>query len=526
MVINGIDFHKKILSAINKNELVVFAGAGVSKSAPTSLPGFEELADEVGNRNNMVRCKTAVEIDEFLGDVVRNHSEADIKGYIAERLGNKTTKPNTSHDALIDLFREEQAIRIVTTNQDLMFEKALKRKKIAIPVYNAPALPYGDDFFGIVHLHGSVEEPKHMVFTDDDFGNAYMMKGYASRFLIELFSKYTVLFWGYSYNDRIVRYLTTSITAKRITDAFILSDSGECTVYDRTNIEIINYPKDEHRKAREAIQTLGKYAKRGILDWKQRINTFDNDPPIDKEMQDEILEGIKDLSIQKLFCKDVKGKKWVAWLDGEGVFSELFEESKTLSEAGKRWGRWLSENFYSDVLLSLIEKHGNQINEEFCYMILNQFGEIDKAHSNQLFATYASIVRKKINQFVYKYNLVLIAEKRGMHEYMWLLFWECCEYTIVLKSDFEITAGEEKVSATYQWRVDYHLLNELWKNCVSKHILDPAKVLYMCTSILEKLYTDITEIGKNTSLLDLLDIEHNEQELYRDDCTFIICCRR
>ena len=63
---------------------------------------------------------------------------------------------------------------------------------------------------GIVHVHGNINNPKYMVVTDEDFGKAYLTEGLCdSIFEKNYLQTYTVLFIGYSYNDTILRYLTT-----------------------------------------------------------------------------------------------------------------------------------------------------------------------------------------------------------------------------------------------------------------------------------------------------------------------------
>lgn len=47
MFIDGINFPNEIIEAIRKNNFVVFAGAGVSVDAPTSLPDFVDLAKKI-----------------------------------------------------------------------------------------------------------------------------------------------------------------------------------------------------------------------------------------------------------------------------------------------------------------------------------------------------------------------------------------------------------------------------------------------------------------------------------------------
>ena len=49
--------------------------------------------------------------------------------------------------------------------------------------------------------------------TDADFGRAYLTQGWARRFVQQLFSKYVVLFVGYSHQDLPLLYLARGISA-------------------------------------------------------------------------------------------------------------------------------------------------------------------------------------------------------------------------------------------------------------------------------------------------------------------------
>ena len=49
-------------------------------------------------------------------------------------------------------------VRIVTTNYDLHLSTVLSMRGIQLEEYIAPALPMGDDFTGVVYLHGSVQQ--------------------------------------------------------------------------------------------------------------------------------------------------------------------------------------------------------------------------------------------------------------------------------------------------------------------------------------------------------------------------------
>ena len=47
MRISGVDFPVRLVNSLRDGNLVVFAGAGVSKGEPSGLPDFKELALEI-----------------------------------------------------------------------------------------------------------------------------------------------------------------------------------------------------------------------------------------------------------------------------------------------------------------------------------------------------------------------------------------------------------------------------------------------------------------------------------------------
>ena len=209
MNINGINIPERILTAQQKNKLVIFAGAGVSVASPSNLPNFNDLAKNVEESTFCYR-KQDEPIDTYLGRVY--FEGKNIYEIIANTLSNMDSRYNDYHSNLLKLFPQDQ-IRLVTTNQDKHFSAAAKNIfQRDIKKYYAPALPLAKSFEGIVYLHGSIEDNlDNMVFTDSDFGEAYLVAGWASRFLKDLFNKYVILFIGYSYNDPVMKYLSRGI---------------------------------------------------------------------------------------------------------------------------------------------------------------------------------------------------------------------------------------------------------------------------------------------------------------------------
>ena len=213
MKIAGVDFPEPLLNALRDSRIVIFAGAGVSMGPPANLPDFGRLAEQVAQGTGLSIENGEAE-DRFLGRL--KDRGTDVHRIAANILQLGGPQPTDLHCSLVRLYGVPEDLRIVTTNFDPLFEQVAAVLFHAAPnVFQGPALPLGNRFRGIVHLHGSVYEPDDMVLTHRDFGRAYLTEanGWASRFLVDLFTNDTVLFVGYSHNDTIMTYLTPSLAA-------------------------------------------------------------------------------------------------------------------------------------------------------------------------------------------------------------------------------------------------------------------------------------------------------------------------
>ncbi len=63
-----IDFPDDLLKAISDDQLVVFAGAGVSIGEPANLPSFDQLANQIATGHSLVRNQEQT-VDVFLGQL-------------------------------------------------------------------------------------------------------------------------------------------------------------------------------------------------------------------------------------------------------------------------------------------------------------------------------------------------------------------------------------------------------------------------------------------------------------------------
>ena len=370
MKISGVDFPEPLLNALQSKRLVVFAGAGVSMGLPAGLPGFRRLAEQVAEGTGQSIGVAETE-DRFLGRL--EDRGTDVHQLAAEILQRNNPEPTALHLDLLRFFGDAGDVRTVTTNFDDLFEQAALVQLNSLPkVFQAPALPLGNRFGGIVHLHGSVSEPTDMVLTHRDFGRAYLTEtdGWARRFLVDLFSKWTVLFVGYSHSDTIMTYLTPSLPPddgqKRF--ALIGDRSDDPDHWHRMGIQPVAFHQNDdndYSGLDAAVEGLASFLRRGVLDWQQEISTVAGGyPAIDDESAGIIEHALTDPIMTRFFVEAAELPEWIPWLDRRRLLDRLFTHGQ-LSDEETTLAYWLVSQFalnHSDELFGLIARHGGRLN--------------------------------------------------------------------------------------------------------------------------------------------------------------------
>lgn len=168
--LGNLEFDDRILDALKDDNLIVFAGDGVSMGLPSNLDSFWRLAEKIARGTGLPPVEP---LDRFLG--VLQHRGVAVRDRAVELLSPEGSAPTDLHRNLIRLFGAADRVKLVTTNFDLHFETAAREAFGTSPeVYRAPALPLGYDFNGIVHVHGALPHAPSVVLTDSDFGRAYL----------------------------------------------------------------------------------------------------------------------------------------------------------------------------------------------------------------------------------------------------------------------------------------------------------------------------------------------------------------
>jgi NAD-dependent SIR2 family protein deacetylase len=168
--IGGVDIPWGLIEAQRQDRLVIFVGAGASRSSPSDLPDFRQLAAAIAAESGVTVTSAQLENpDVLLGDLQDQHA-VDVHQRVADRIGSVSSQPNRLHEAIAALAVASPQVRIVTTNYDLHLSEALTPLDRSFTQETAPALPLGDDFTGMVYLHGRLGRPvRQLVVTDADF---------------------------------------------------------------------------------------------------------------------------------------------------------------------------------------------------------------------------------------------------------------------------------------------------------------------------------------------------------------------
>ena len=358
---------------MRREKLVIFAGAGVSMGKPAGLPDFEDLARKVGLGTGEVSRDDESE-DAYLGRLQQSR-DVQVHKLAAQELQRLNPKPTDLHRDLLRTYLNTESVRLVTTNFDLLFEQAASQVFASQPeIFRAPALPLGRSFRGIVHVHGALTHPEHMVITDADFGRAYLTEGWARRFLVDLFLSFTVLFVGYSHGDIVMQYLARALPASQ-TKRFALTTDGDQTRWSPLNITPIVYPStgaNDHLALYVGVKGVADYSRRGNNDWKREITRLAKQPPpSEKEESDLIVAALSEPRLIRFFTSSANHPDWIDWLDERGFFNRLFGAEPTRPQ-DRQLARWVADKFaikYSSIMFLLIAKRNMLMHPELWFAV-------------------------------------------------------------------------------------------------------------------------------------------------------------
>ena len=406
LVTGGPKIPQPVLAAHEAGRLAIICGAGISRHV--GLPAFQGLVKEVRQRlgctnDDVERAYRAWAFDRALELLELHFGRAIVRRHVQDVLAVDDGADVRTHKALLDLARTTSGkTQLVTTNFDRLFEMADGDTRASW----APALPVPKPglWDGLIYLHGKIHQQdpdgEHLVMTTADFGRAYLVDGWASRFVSALFAHYTVLFVGYSVEDPVMRYLVDAIAADRFLDiafgeafAFVGLNEGEgeeamVAKWAGKHVTPISYPVADNGRDHSSLHdTLRAWAglHTGGIDSRRNV-AFDLgrlDPAgLGEEDRSRFLWAVGDATIAD-YLASLGRETSLGWADvlGERITAATIDEDQRVPIVGwsvreskldavsRPLARWLSTHVTNPDLARWVVQHGAHLHPEFASFV-------------------------------------------------------------------------------------------------------------------------------------------------------------
>jgi SIR2-like domain/Domain of unknown function (DUF4020) len=463
MIFSRVVFPNQLIHSLQEGTCVIFAGAGVSVYPPALLPTFRQLA------KTLTGLEPTEPLDRFLGQ----HPHANtFKKKTQEIIESKNTH-NPIHEHLAAIFTSTDSVRIVTTNYDKLFELACEKVFGCRPiVYHSPALPLGSNFTGIVHVHGSFEDERGIVLTDEDFGAAYLVEGWARRFLLGLFQKWDILFVGYTHNDVVMNYLARALppSATRNRYALDFSPSPERLLgWAHLDITPISYgdiaTPNDHQQQVDAVAGLCEFLRRSALEWARLLAKAVSDgPPMDKAFASQLTHALRNELQCSSFLDHHPGIEWVEWLSDQGFFKSIFGTSP-IDSATSAIAHWLSHDILAShphVVMNLLCRNP-ECQQEVWHKMTHGLLQLPATTERSVATKLIGILLHRMPDRVDQLNLQWLADAAAIHENVEVLI-DLLKYAIGSTPEFkESRSGGQELRQESAFRINNHHTDHIIK---------------------------------------------------------------
>jgi hypothetical protein len=302
----------QIVDAVNSGTLAVFIGAGVSRII--GCDDWKTLANNLiescfsNSCINFKEKETLSTYDPKKSITICKHIlakkglEEDFIQIIKDSLKSKKCLTD-----LRNIYHELYRLRglFITTNVDDCFYDKFERLNIAYKEEDFK-LSLNNNYIDnskLYQIHGSLLSPETLVFTVSDYLQKYNKSPNFQNFMIELFSKYTILFVGYGLEEfEVLDYLITKFDHSEIEiKHFILlpyyRNENRIVEFDRLyyrdlGITVLPYEKDE-RGYNQLYEV--------IKHWNSEINQISTYLSESFREIDEAVASFDDTSTERIF---------------------------------------------------------------------------------------------------------------------------------------------------------------------------------------------------------------------------------
>lgn len=202
-----INVPKNLEDAVCQDKLVVFVGAGLSRSH--GLPGWTEIVrhalSEKGEYIKKSQALISALDNEVLTPLEVLDKVVDEKRYFFEAFEELLKKSNLSSD--LHKLLGEVSRKFITTNYDKLIERNSNIDRVVTwdSNYNLSKIDTENEF--VVKLHGDIDAVDKCIIFSEQYKELYSSEKLANFQIKKIFSHYTVLFVGFSFSDPFVTAL-------------------------------------------------------------------------------------------------------------------------------------------------------------------------------------------------------------------------------------------------------------------------------------------------------------------------------
>ncbi|GAA1026175.1 DUF4020 domain-containing protein [Amycolatopsis albidoflavus] len=524
--IRKVDFPSELITSHREGKLVIFVGAGASIDEPSGLPGFSALTETIAAEAEVRMSKDDWrQLDVFLGRL--SDEQFDVHQRVFTHINKPGSAPNRLHAALAALAIASRQVRVVTTNYDLHISSALREAKADFEQFCGPALPVGDDFTGLVYLHGNLEqEPRRLIVTDGDFGKAYLRDAWAARFLERMFAQYTVLFVGYGHSDVVMRYLARALGPGAA--RYVLTHEPETPRWRSLGIHPVGYPvvDNSHGALADAIDGWATQASMGLLDHRRRIAELVSVAPSKIPEEESYLESVvADPDRIDLFTTLARGREWLEWTARQPEFQKLFDETALPTSVTRSLAYWFAENFVvqedlTSAAFGVLREAGGRLGPTLCQVIGHVLHMAPAPRPGWLTPWVVQLVEDTPADSSEWLEHALTKSQWPQDETVMLLLFD--RLTEPLARPHTLIGSPDATRFTIQLRGSVHWLDEAWEG-IFQHNLPhlAASVLAITGRHLRRAWHLLAATTSASDVFDLVSfgrsaIEPHAQDAHRD----------
>lgn len=267
-----------LIREIAERRVVVFIGAGISKSAAPALPSWPALIGDLSKNlsskkdqklvNQLVRSDRLLDAAELINSVI---SAAERRNFLEQKF---LLAPPPTSEIYKDILNLDFKV-CITTNYDQLIEKNFEHFSGGHVTHHVRTYSYKNFIADlrspsrtILKLHGCVTNTAEIVLDRKSYFNAKADNPGIYDAVQALSTVNTVLFLGYSISDPDIQLILESVHARTRTDHthYALMSKFEHPTLRQAigatyNVSFIEYPTGQHHEVPSAIADLWKAVK-------------------------------------------------------------------------------------------------------------------------------------------------------------------------------------------------------------------------------------------------------------------------